>query len=201
MFYIIEIILHIQQFYFLFPDLNTVLWALSPHHCKFPSHSKLCHLVSTYGLPYFTAAHILFVLYCISQRTFMEKDRRDGPQLAAEELRLPVQLIAPGCRGNRIKVRTQVIPLPFQTLLPPHRRHSTLWNATLHPPAPPVWQTQTTTFNHSRVWKHPSSWREVEISSQNEGRRQFSWQHDCNQSQVLSSQNKRALTWGLEWKQ
>lgn len=99
-------------------------------HCKFPTLSNLCHLLSTYGLPYFTAACLLFVLHCISQRAFMEKDRCDCPQLAAKELRLPeVRLIASRCWSNRLKVRTQVIPLPFQTLPQPYRRHSTLWNA------------------------------------------------------------------------
>lgn len=46
-FYIIEIILHIQQFSFLFPHFNTVLWALTPHHGKFPSQlvvSSIEHL-------------------------------------------------------------------------------------------------------------------------------------------------------------
>lgn len=35
-------------------------------------------------------------------------------------------------------------------------------------------------FKHSRVKKHPSSWGQVETSSHNEGRKQFSWQHDHN---------------------
>lgn len=171
-FYIIEIILHIQQFSFLFPHLNTVLWALTPHHGKFPSQL----VVSSIEHLWFALLHSCPPSVCATLH-FPKGFHGEGQmwlspvgswRMEAHKSSVHCSRM-PGQQNQDKNPGHTPPPIPDPSTTPQETQHT----LKCKPPVPPVKQTQTTTFNYSRVWKHPRSRREVEISSQNEGRMQF----------------------------
>ena len=106
---------------------NTVLSALSAHHCKSPSHSQWGSSIEHlwYALPLSSPPSYLYHTAFLKGLSWRE-DRCDCPLSSTE-----VQWLAPGCWDSRINIRTSVSPIPFSCTTPQEREMAHVKNAKL----------------------------------------------------------------------